>query len=538
MPIPQESPPSAMATKALDASFTHLRRTMCEVTTALSVIADTKLSDPRLDSRFSQLELLLDRMTQAKDALAPIQPGSPDMTHQHTLFMVQFTSLLNVLTPQLLRVFTALSNGDMESDTLHFAHLWGVLLEVSSAFMLWPLKWPDGPRNTTFPLHSAVQAMLASLLHITRQPRWPTMLAYTVSGLIQELAIMLAAPMRVLLNISRSHPTTFLSQVQVLPASLLSSLCCIISDQLHAHASPRTVHSASNSTGQTVAMVQATASTHAAWVKYLLSEPAFLHTFFIPLDHALTTLVATPQDINMRGNTNQLFDLLATPAIVHVCKLILLAPAPTLDPAQYFKSMLVLNRLLGHLNITNHAQRDWSASEYTAIGAEQHSLLPVLTHTWAVDQRLVQVLCSRMAADPHLVELGYMLLRDIVKSWPISLSAAAVGAPSIEVRKGWRQSYNRMAWLCLGHGLHLLQHLRRDAHKYQRNSEFHEQQQQLDLADTPRIIQLYLLNHNTLLEASSVIELLCSHGADTVCVTIEGTNLRIAGGWVDWLVGE
>ncbi|MEW5302897.1 MAG: hypothetical protein WDW36_005637 [Sanguina aurantia] len=139
---------------------------------------------------------------------------------------------LEALRDRLGRLFEATARGEIRADVRASTHLWGVLFAAASTLPLCPTKWPEGHRPVAAPLHLALDGLLALLLHLTQQPGWPALMAVTRSGLLYELAIVLAGPAKCLMHITQSAPGTFAARLRALPPSLVPTLCTLVTEQL------------------------------------------------------------------------------------------------------------------------------------------------------------------------------------------------------------------------------------------------------------------------------------------------------------------
>lgn len=520
-----------MATRAFEARCTSLRLAMSELTAAMTVISTISIYDPMLCVRIKQLEAPRERMYDSKINLTPDLMGTPSQEHQHMLFMVDYTNLLDVLTPQLRRVFTAKADGVLQPRTIPFENLWTLLFVCSVTFMQWPGSWPVSQHQVSARLGVALNNMLLLLLHMTRQPIWPSLLSATPSGLIFELSRFLVGPVWYAKQLSHAHPSTFLAQLHALPSGMLSTLCCIISDQMRGKTFP--LQGGERLPPSTATPTHLICTAYPEWEAYLLDRPAYMRDFFEPLAELLNTLV----DAHYAGGHTSPLGPLTTPAIVHVSKLIVLASLSKMCAHTLFDRMVTLGCLLGQLSKSAGTQRDISIT-IAASGqspAATHSLLPTPAHKWAADKRLVQAVCRSVSDEPRLISTGYALLSALIENWQFTPVVSVDIATAAEMRSGMKSCYRMIELHCLRHSLRWLQNCRRqdEGTALPRKQLVAQQMQQKTApadAQLPPAAAQYLFSFSAMLEATAIMALLSSFGS--TFPNAQGVTSRIMGAFL------
>lgn len=513
-----------MAVHNPQACCTTMCGIMADSTEIIGALSKHSLQGCFLSNKLSDLQALQDKMKNAYTLVTTVQLISPSMAQYHTKFLIGFTSLLAILAPQISMHYGQTVSEGCQTDTTVIQQLWGVLFHSTNFFTLFPTAWPS-IQPVVSPLKTAINTMLTVLLHITRQEKWLITPAVKPAGLKNDLAVILAPAINCLTNVSQAPPKLRLTQLKKLPSTMISTLCCIISDQLSVI--PRFFVPSETSASS--------ASLQAAWTAHTRRHPFFLYSFFKPIHHALNLLLDehTTQD----GNT-ELIDLISTPAIQHAWKCFLLSPIPDTELADelYFNAMHCLVRLLrnfSYLSSPTHDATSYSSRE------RNESLLPRFSQSQSADWQLVRVLCRRMSEDLQYTEMGYMLMRAIVKSALIPRPESPFGVPAFPDKVQVSQSLTKIANQCMQHGLQRMLHFKRQ--RVQQRA-WHQQrgQQNGKTAETPTTELAWLFKAVTIQEATATMSVVSSLGSPssdkaagnlslkfTACIMLQAIKMKI-----------
>ncbi|MEW5320045.1 MAG: hypothetical protein WDW38_011149 [Sanguina aurantia] len=392
----------------------------------------------------SKLGPLQEALALANSKLQPRQMNFPSSHERYTQYLMDHISLLNVLAPQLSKLFHASFNVETPIGGLVFSTLWGVLVTSSMSLKLWQTESQGvGHPPTETRLHAALHTTLSLMLRVTRSSLWRNTRPSNFPALLFELSIVMNGPIKCIESLSRAPPRMLSTALASLPATFLPTLCCIAAEQF---GGPLSTHRTPETPG-------ATPLSQSGPVKSVTRlAPLYYFSFFLALTQSLIDLIGAADS----QSNDRALDSLAHPAIVHALKVSLVIPSPEIDAAiaMYHNAMKCLVCV-------------WQRSDQRASGGGGASLDVALAPTPAkssdADARLVHTICKRMAAHVRLTNDGYSLLGACIGAARNAESPSDGGARggASARKKGVPGDFRHsIALRCLSHGLAFMRHQR------------------------------------------------------------------------------
>lgn len=451
--------------------YESMRHCIQDMTACVVALAHTALPHSSLQARVPHMQAMQLALFTCSLSLSPHPPEELDSgtNKDYALFVVDFTSLLEALVPQLARLGVRLNLTTDSSigtaEEVVFWELWVFLLSSCVAFGFTPYNGPtplsEGHQQKPLyiSLHSAFQSLLLWLLSMSQSPAWQGMRAeHGRQERNRELLTILIMHVTCLSHVSR-QPCQVISRWNYLPPTFLPVLCAVVADQLST-----VLPTAVDSSAETQVIFRRSASTYPPGLhSYHSTDKQVVVAFHTFLIEVIKRLAMANQDTAYTGQLS----FLTAPAVLQYLKLVVIT-SPRISPinTDFLELCTVcLSVLLSNSVIDNRARKGASLSSSDAeahrhiAGLPSH-LNPLLsTASLHTDTMLLHALSKHMHKDNsrHIftcVSIQIFVLqgwRDAGLLCPAPLEALSVMA----------QSAVGLAKQCMAHGLWLMQVLQK-----------------------------------------------------------------------------
>lgn len=337
----------------------EMRNALRPITIVITRFSSIHLPDPSMDIPLATFRML-HKAIPFSPRITQLQLLPTDKTtatrNEHTLFITEFTALLEALVPHLDRLGTRLSLGIMgssigTSEEAVFWELWNLLVAANlifcSAGQTCPELWPEDKMPFYAPLYAALFQLLRWLLSISRSPAWLAMTKH--HGLLlrnREVAMLLTQPVECLNHLWSDSPELLFSHINQLPASFVPLICCIFTEVFGTvpllvpnHASLITKPAAGAASGTK-------AATHARGLDCCRMPTSTVYAFLPLLRKLINNLTSAIMD----PSCHAFFPFLTSTAVLQVLKVVINLPIKNLKtkPELVGNCVHILNVLLGH----------------------------------------------------------------------------------------------------------------------------------------------------------------------------------------------
>lgn len=225
---------------------------------------------PSLISSVSSLQSQSRELVTVLDRLTPTQLLPTGLKAEHSCFINDFISLLEVLVPQMSRLEILATSSSMPLQDTGFGHLWSLLYSSSRAFSLWPAWWLPAQDLDFIPLIAILDDLMSLLLLVTR-PRalpWADWDSSGPLGRRTQAFTLLHVPLNVTTMLAQQPSVQSMAVLMKMRPLFFARLCCIACEQLSDLPFPEPIRprpvAAAAAVATSISRVMALAATEAA----------------------------------------------------------------------------------------------------------------------------------------------------------------------------------------------------------------------------------------------------------------------------------